>query len=118
MARTEFLFLFLVLLILVRHHALLFQKYQTHNAVDRIWRVILAAVKVAYAQFALEADSQHLDAGHSGDHLPGQPLALTIWLRAMWQITRQKNGIGALGLQRVLGLGSHMTDWAMLHNFS
>jgi len=40
---------------------------------------------------------------------------LTIWFRAMWQITSQKNGISALGLQRVLGLGSYKTAWAMLH---
>lgn len=43
-------------------------------------------------------------------HLP-----LTIWFRAMWQMTSQKNGISALGLQRVLGLGSYKTAWAMLH---
>ncbi len=43
-------------------------------------------------------------------HLP-----LTIWFRAMWQITSQKNGISALGLQRLLGLGSYKTAWAMLH---
>ena len=42
-------------------------------------------------------------------HLP-----LTIWFRAMWQVTSQKNGISALGLQRVLGLGSYKTAWAML----
>jgi transposase-like protein len=33
----------------------------------------------------------------------------------MWQITSQKNGISALGLQRVLGLGSYKTSWGMLH---
>ena len=43
-------------------------------------------------------------------HLP-----LTIWFQAMWQITSQKNGISALGLQRVLGLGSYKTAWALLH---
>ena len=43
-------------------------------------------------------------------HLP-----LTIWFRAMWQVTGQKNGISALGLQRVLGLGSYKTAWAVLH---
>ena len=42
-------------------------------------------------------------------------LSLTLWFRAMWQITGQKNGISALGLQRVLGLGSYKTAWAMLH---
>lgn len=43
-------------------------------------------------------------------HLP-----LTIWLRAIWQVTSQKNGIGALGLQSVLGLGSYQTAWMLLH---
>jgi len=42
-------------------------------------------------------------------------LPLTVWFRAMWQVTRQKNGMSALGLQRVLGLGSYKTAWAMLH---
>lgn len=40
---------------------------------------------------------------------------LTLWFRAMWQITSQKHGMSALGLQRVLGLGSYRTSWAMLH---
>lgn len=40
---------------------------------------------------------------------------LMIWFRAMWQITSQKNGISALGLERVLGLGSYKTAWALLH---
>lgn len=43
-------------------------------------------------------------------HLP-----LSTWFRAMWQITSQKNGVSALGLQRVLGLGSYKTAWAILH---
>lgn len=43
-------------------------------------------------------------------HLP-----LTIWFRAMWHVTSQKNGMSALGLQRVLGLGSYKTAWALLH---
>jgi len=42
-------------------------------------------------------------------------LPLTVWFRAMWQLTSQKNGISALGLQRVLGLGSYKTAWALLH---
>jgi transposase-like protein len=43
-------------------------------------------------------------------HLP-----LTIWFRAVWQITSQKNGISALRLLRALSLGSYKTAWAMLH---
>jgi len=42
-------------------------------------------------------------------------LPLTLWFRAMWQMTSQKHGMSALGLQRVLGLGSYKTAWAMLH---
>jgi transposase-like protein len=43
-------------------------------------------------------------------HLP-----LTTWFRAMWYVTSQKNGASALGVQRVLGLGSYKTAWALLH---
>jgi len=42
-------------------------------------------------------------------------VALRIWFRAMWHMTSQKNGISALGLQRVLGMGSYRTAWTMLH---
>ena len=40
---------------------------------------------------------------------------LTLWFRAIWYITSQKNGTSALGLQRILGLGSYRTAWAWLH---
>lgn len=40
---------------------------------------------------------------------------LTLWFRAMWWVTSQKNGVSALGLQRVLDLGSYQTAWAWLH---
>jgi transposase-like protein len=33
----------------------------------------------------------------------------------MWQITSQKNGVSAIGLQRVLGLGSYKTAWTVMH---
>ena len=36
-------------------------------------------------------------------------LPLTVWFRAMWHVSSQKNGISALGLQRLLGLGSYRT---------
>ena len=42
-------------------------------------------------------------------------LPLTIWFRAMGQVTSQKNGISALGLQRGLGLGSYQNAWTLLH---
>ena len=35
--------------------------------------------------------------------------------RDIWHVTSQKNGTSALGLQRVLGLGSYQTAWTWLH---
>ena len=43
-------------------------------------------------------------------HLP-----LTAWFAAAWYATGTKHGVSALSLQRVLGLGSYETAWALLH---
>ena len=40
---------------------------------------------------------------------------LVLWFRTIWWVTSQKNGASALGLQRVLGLGSYETAWTWLH---
>ena len=40
---------------------------------------------------------------------------LWLWFRALWQLTSQKYGANALGLQRILGLGSYHTAWRWLH---
>jgi len=40
---------------------------------------------------------------------------LSLWFRAMWCVTSQKNGVSALGLQKILGLGSYRTAWTWLH---
>lgn len=40
---------------------------------------------------------------------------LQIWFAAIWHVTSQKDGASALGLQRVLGIGSYETAWAWLH---
>jgi transposase-like protein len=45
-----------------------------------------------------------------GTHLP-----LQVWFRAAWLVTSQKSGASALGVQRVLGLGSYETAWSWLH---
>src|SRR2546426_12645879 len=37
--------------------------------------------------------------------------SLRLWFQAMWWVTCQKNGVSALGLQRVLGLKSYETAW-------
>lgn len=51
----------------------------------------------------------------SGTIFQGTRLPLVTWFRAMWYVTSQKNGTSALGLQRVLGLGSYQTAWSWLH---
>ena len=42
-------------------------------------------------------------------------MPLRSWFAAMWVVTSQKDGASALGLKRVLGLGSYQTAWAWLH---
>ena len=42
---------------------------------------------------------------------------LRVWLAGAWYVTNQKLGVSALGLKRVLGLGSYETAWTMLHRF-
>lgn len=37
------------------------------------------------------------------------------WFAAVWYLTNQKNGVSALGMQRLLGLGSYQTAWTILH---
>ena len=43
-------------------------------------------------------------------HLP-----LQLWFQALWYVVNQKSGASALGVQRVLGLGSYRTAWNWLH---
>ena len=40
---------------------------------------------------------------------------LLLWFRAMWYVVGQKNGVSALGLQKVLGMGRYETVWIWLH---
>ncbi|MDH1313317.1 IS1595-like element ISSod11 family transposase [Shewanella xiamenensis] len=37
------------------------------------------------------------------------------WFAAVWFITNQKNGVSALGVQRLLGLGGYQTAWSLMH---
>ena len=53
----------------------------------------------------------------AGTIFHGTRTPLTTWFLAAWHMTSQKNGASALGLKRVLGLGSEQTAWAMLHRF-
>lgn len=43
--------------------------------------------------------------------------SLMVWFRTVWWLVGQKNGVSALGLQRIIGLGSYETAWAWLHKF-
>ena len=51
----------------------------------------------------------------AGTVFEGTRKPLRMWFLAMWFVTSQKNGVSALGLQRVLGLGSYETAWTWLH---
>jgi hypothetical protein len=55
------------------------------------------------------------DIGYRRDGFEGSRKPLVQWFRAIWWMTNEKNGASALGLQRVLGLGSYQTAWAWLH---
>ena len=41
-------------------------------------------------------------------------ISLQEWFAAAWYMTNQKHGVSALGLQRLLGLGSYQTAWTVL----
>jgi transposase-like protein/predicted RNA-binding Zn-ribbon protein involved in translation (DUF1610 family) len=50
----------------------------------------------------------------SGTIFADSHLSLRLWFRAIWQVVTQKDGASAMGLQRVLGLGSYRTAWSLL----
>lgn len=51
----------------------------------------------------------------AGTIFGGTRTPLVSWFAAVWYVVNQKQGVSALGLQRVLGLGSYQTAWAWLH---
>ena len=58
---------------------------------------------------------QRQSSASAGTLLAGTRTPLSSWFAAIWQLTNQKHGLSALGLQRLLGLGSYETAWAHLH---
>jgi transposase-like protein len=60
---------------------------------------------------------QHQSSVTAGTIFDKTRTPLRVWLAAAWYLTNQKQGVSALGLQRVLGLGSYQTAWTMLHRF-
>ena len=51
----------------------------------------------------------------SGTIFHGTRKPLREWFRAIWYVTSQKQGVSALGLRRVLDLGSYRTAWLWMH---
>ncbi len=51
----------------------------------------------------------------SGTVFAGTRSPLTQWFAASWHVCSTKNGASALGLQKLLGLGSYETAWTWLH---
>ena len=51
----------------------------------------------------------------AGTIFHGSRQPLTLWFRAIWWVTAQKNGASALGLQRILGWGQYRPAWTGLH---
>ena len=49
----------------------------------------------------------------AGTLFEGTRKPLRLWFQAMWYFTNQKHGVSALGLQRILGLGSYQTGLGM-----
>ncbi len=42
-------------------------------------------------------------------------LSLRLWFQALWYVVCSKQGVSALALQNILGLGSYKTAWEWLH---
>lgn len=51
----------------------------------------------------------------AGTIFHGTRMPLTTWFRAIWWVVAPKTGASALGMKRVLGLGSYETAWTWLH---
>lgn len=51
----------------------------------------------------------------AGTLFAGTRTPLRQWFAAIWQLVAQKQGMSALGLKRLMGLGSYETAWAHLH---
>ena len=60
-------------------------------------------------------DCRHQTSVTAGTIFQDTRSSLRLWFQAMWWVTSQKNGVSALGLQRVLGLNSYETAWTWLH---
>lgn len=74
---------------------------------DRVWTTRRNLLVCALCRYQMSVTA--------GTIFEGTRKPLTMWFRAMWWVTSQKTGASALGLQRILGLGSYYTAWTWLH---
>lgn len=51
----------------------------------------------------------------AGTIFHGSSLSLRLWFQAMWYVVCQKQGVSALALKSILGVGSYKTAWEWLH---
>ena len=58
---------------------------------------------------------RHQTSVTAGTILESTRKPLTLWFRAIWYVTSQKNGASATNLQQILGLNSYQTAWTWLH---
>jgi len=61
------------------------------------------------------AACNHLVSVIAGTIFRGTHKPLVLWFRAIGWLTGQKNGASALGIQKIMGLGSYKTAWTWLH---
>jgi transposase-like protein len=62
-------------------------------------------------------DCRHQSTVTAGTIFDKTRTPLRVWFAAAWYLMNQKQGVSALGLKRVLGLGSYQTAWMILHRF-
>ena len=59
--------------------------------------------------------SRHQTSVTAGTIFENTRKPLTLWFRAIWYVTSQKNGASASNLQQILGLRSYQTAWTWMH---
>jgi transposase-like protein len=75
---------------------------------DAAWKIVArkaARCKKCQKQISITA----------GTILQDRHISLRLLFQAIWYVVSNKNGVSALGLQSVLGLGSYRTAWTWLH---
>ncbi len=99
-----------------QHHVRLFRLavLLTGNAhvAEEVIAEVFARVLPKWRTGDLTASLLSSSTSDSGTIFHRSRLPLRTWFAAMWFVCAQKNGVSALGLQRVLGFGSYETAWA------